>query len=209
MSYYELRVRAHGVIASKVWSFHLDLETPVSLTSTELQDIVDTATTEWQDAANRALYTASVSLMACTIQGFERFDSGPPGTPRWVRKPTTIQYVGAAAEVAGTAAGDSTPPQIAVVVSLKTASVGRRFLGKCYTFCPPEAVVNSAGQVSDYTTRADMVRDIAAAAEGAIAPVDVDHVVYSVLYDEQAEVISYVADAQADTMRPRVSRQTA
>lgn len=203
MAFYHLRVpwRAGN---GKTASFGMDFETPVSLTGGELQDIADTATTEW--FTNQLLYAVDIDMLPCTIQGFERAANVPPQPAGWHREPTTTVFEGSAAPVVGLAAGNSTPPQTALVVTLRTASPMRRSLGRCYTGPPPESVSDGAGNISDFAARATMVQDIAASVEGAIAPVDVDHVVYSVTYDVQAEVTAYVANEVADTQRRRATR---
>lgn len=203
MAFYNLRCR--WIAANlKYASFGLDLETPVSLTAAELQDIVDAATTEWLTNVN--LFCTDMQLAPCTIQGQERVANTPPQPAGWHREPTTTLYTGAGAPADGTVTGQSVPPQNSLVVTLRTASPGRRALGRVYTPPPPESVVIGTGQVSDFAARATMVQDVVTAAEGAIAPVDVDHVVWSVTYDEQAEVTQYIANEIMDTQRRRASR---
>lgn len=188
----------------KISRWHIDLETPVSLTGTEMQDIADTAFVEWK--THDGLYAVDCQFHPCEIQGFERVANVPPQPAGWHREPTTTQFVAAGALAAGTVAGQSVPANVALVVTLRTDDPDRRALGRCYTHSPPESVSNGAGAISDFAARATMVQDVAAACEGAIAPVDVDHIVFSTKYGTQAEVTHYEANERCDTQRRRLLR---
>lgn len=214
MAFYEVKV---GNILSngKTASWHFDLETPVPLPFTHLQTVVDAASTEWQ--THSARFTADQEMGACSIQGFERQDNCPaePDAPfcangkvRFVRRPTTTEVLSSVGTTPGIVSGQSLPPNVALVVTFKTLSPGRRALGRAYTQPPPEGVTNDLGVVSDFADRATAVRETIEAAEGVllIPAVDRDHVIVSLRYDEQAEVVSYVANERVDTQRKRLSR---
>lgn len=203
MAFYNFRCRFE-LGNEKVGSFGLDFETPASLTLAELQDVVDAGDTAVKTGV--ALFCNDITLVTATIQGFERVANTPPQPAGWHREPTTLLVGSGIADAIGTAAGQSLPPQNSVVVTLRTSAPGRRALGRCYTPPPPEGVVSGSGIVTDFAARASWVQDIAEACEGAIAPVDVDHVVYSLTYDEQNEVVLYSADNVVDTQRRRKSR---
>lgn len=188
----------------KISRWGVDLETAVSLTGTELIDIAETAFTEWKTHA--ALYAVDQEFHPCEIQGFERVANVPPQDAGWHREPTTVKFVATGALAPGTVAGDSVPPNVALVVTLRTDDPQRRALGRCYTHPPPESLCDGDGAVSDFALRAAMVEECVAAAEGAIAPVDVDHVVYSTKFGTQAEVTEYEANERCDTQRRRLLR---
>lgn len=203
MAYYRLQFPMQ-LGNGKISRWGVDLETAVSLTGTELVDIATTAFTEWKTHAG--LYCTDTQMQPCEIQGFERVANVPPQPAGWHREPTTVKFLGTGALAAGTVVGDSSPPNVALVVTLRTDSPERRSLGRCYTHPPPESLMDGDGAVSDFALRAAMVEECVAAAEGAIAPVDVDHVVYSTKFDVQAEVISYEANERCDTQRRRLLR---
>lgn len=186
----------------RIASFGMDFETPVSLTGAEMQALADAASAEW--LAQVGLFAVDLELKPAQAQGQERVVLDP-GTEdeRAVRQPTTTEFVGAGADAAGTVAGQSSVPGTALVVTLRTAAPGRRARGRVYTPPPPESVVNGAGVVSDAAARVTMVEDLVAAVEGSIVPVDVDHVVWSITYDVQNEVISYTTNGEADYQRRR------
>jgi len=202
MAFYNVRARWQAGNL-KFASFGMDFETPVELDAGELQDIANTASTEW--LSNVGLFATDVELQPCTVQGFERVEdsAGPP--PVAHREPTTVEFVGTNATATGTVSGQSSAPQVSLVVTLRSASPQRRARGRVYTPPPPESVIDGAGLVSDTTTRVTMVSDLAAAVEGALAPVDIDHVIFSTRYGDQNEVISYTSDGLADTQRRRKS----
>lgn len=204
MAFYECRFR-NELENGKIASWHVDIETPVDLSLGNMLDVIEAGDTEYK--THKALFSADQSLNSATIQGMERFDRGIPFDPRYVRKPTTIEVTSTVADAAGTGAGDSMPPNVALVVSLKTNSVGRRFLGKCYTPPPLESVVDGTGICTDFASRATMVQEVCEALESVMAGVpDRDHVVWSVTYDEQAQVELYVAENRVDTQRRRLAR---
>lgn len=200
MAFYNVRCRIRlGNLKESSWGF--DIEAPVSLTSSEIQTLADVTSTEWLSKVG--LFATDALLRSCTVQGFERVETaaGPP--PVAHREPTTVQVTGAGAAAAGTVAGQSAAPQVALVVTFRTASPARRALGRCFTPPMPESVIDGAGLVSDSAARVTMVEDVVAAAEGALAPVDLDHIVFSTRYGDQNEVVTYDSDGIADTLRKR------
>ena len=186
----------------RIASFGMDFETPVSLTGAELQTLADAASTEW--LSNAGLFGTDLELKPAQAQGQQRIVLDPGGPDeRAVRAPTTTEFVGAGVDTAGTVASQSSVPGTALVVTLRTAAPGRRARGRVYTPPPPESLVNGAGVVSDAAARVTMVEDLAAAVEGSLVPVDVDHVVWSLTYDEQNEVTNYTTNGEADYQRRR------
>lgn len=194
-------IRVKAVLANdEIATFGLRFETPVSLTSAELIAMADAAQTEL--VTHTAIYASDIELGVCTAQAYERL-AGPP--PRF--SPLTQELQSSVGTAVGTAAGNSLPPQNAFVVQLRSASPGKQGNGRAYTFPPPEGVVDSAGIVSDVAARVAMVEQICQAVEGSIVPVDVDHVIHSLVSGNQAEVVTYTARSRIDTQRRRLARE--
>lgn len=67
---------------------------------------------------------------------------------RDVRTANTAEFLDSGAAVAGTATGDVLPPQIAIVVTLRTALAGRSFRGRVYLPGFAEATNSATGTSS-------------------------------------------------------------
>lgn len=63
---------------------------------------------------------------------------------RDIRSANTAEFLDSGAAVVGTGTGDALPPQTALVVTLRTASAGRRFRGRVYLpgFCEAVNLTN-------------------------------------------------------------------
>lgn len=156
--------------------------------------------------AGAPLFASDVTLWTSYLYEYERVPGTTPGRP-WEFRRTTSVTESLVGGTGGTAAGQSLPPQNAVVVTLRSPFPGPSRRGRLYTPPPPEASVDGAGVIADATSRADWIRTIAEAFEGfpAVAS-DRDHIVHSLATGVATEVTQYTCGGRVDTQRRRRSR---
>jgi hypothetical protein len=194
-----LRIRFPFTMANgKTGSFAMWFETINALAASERLSVVNAASVEW--LTRPSLFCPDVTLGQARIQGFEWVSPGNID-------PTTVEQLTTSvpSAIVGTAAGESSPPQISYVVTFRTDLPGGRNRGRIYTPPPPESQVTASGGIGDAATRALWIQEVAEAAEGALVPVNVDHVVLSSTYGSTEQVTQYVGRSKVDTQRRRRS----
>lgn len=128
-----------------------------------------------------------------TLQEYRWYRLGPGATP-----PETAVRV-TPRNVPATGGGDSLPPQLCVVVSLRTAL--RKRWGRMYLPAPVEANAADPGLVA--TSYVDSVAGAANAFETALSAADFEWVVYSKQMSRAYAIERLVVDNSFDTQRSR------
>lgn len=164
------------------------------------------AVNAWAASLNTAIPTrfcADITWGAAQIAEYERVVPALPNKPYF--RDVTVPLSATTLPVAGAVAGQSTPPQIALVVSFLTGLAGRSRRGRVYTPNPPESVSDGSGGISDAAARGTMISAAATAVEGSTPARNIVHVVHSATTGLWAAITTYTANAQADTQRRRAS----
>lgn len=156
----------------------------------ELQALADDVAAAVSSSGLMANFANDVEFLHAEVQNMEH--EGPtPTNPLDHLTPTTIAFISATGNLTGTAAGDSTPPMVSVIVSFRTATPGRSFRGRMYLPPAPEGSNNSDGTLTTGAESAIFadVGSILAAAVGSptVAP---DLVVFSRVANLTTEVLA-------------------
>lgn len=185
-----------------------DAGAPVSpaVLQTLANDVFDSLVTGTNIDANLA---SDMTVDRVEAQNFETLAPPfPPEYPNGRLIPTTIPFVSTAAPVAGTLAGTETsPPQLAIVYTLKSATPGTKGRGRMFLFPPPESKVNFDGGL-DATWQGAIDTSITAAQDTASttgAPAEL--VVVSRKYEAVYPVVQRFLRETVRSQRRRARRE--
>lgn len=140
-------------------------------------------------AAHKSFCAPSVSLSEVQLR-------------RVVPVEPVIQSYTTGLPIAGTAAGQSLPPSSAVVASLRTAKIGKRYRGRMYL--PPVTETDSDGNLLSAT--ANTMRDQLAAFGATLVVDSMTPVVYSRVLGTGEPITAYWIDARLRDQRRRSNR---
>lgn len=178
-------------------SFYLKQTTVVGFSVGDIGDLVKLwwNTAYASGVAMKSLYSTGMSLVEVTMR-------------KWFPLSPTIDVYTTGLPVAGTVTGDNLPGENAVLLSLRTANIGRSYRGRMYL--PPITETNLAGQLSSgtATTIAEqfvgLVRDLQTT--GAAGAARADTVVWSRVLSASSLVTQVKCDEIIRSQRRRNQR---
>jgi hypothetical protein len=124
-------------------TINLDFESNVALTQANLQDAADAAADGWTGTPNlRASFPDSILFHHAECYAYD-IVANPSPPPPFQRVPVLNKAISPIINSGGVVLQQALPPQIAEVVTFRTAVGGRQFIGRCYL--PPLGTASDAG----------------------------------------------------------------
>lgn len=182
-----------------IYVTHMDVEEGALATAPDIDDVGDAWKTWWNVGFNaqpamKTFYKTTTQLDRVTLRRIKPLE------------PVVQEYT-TGLPIAGTATSDQLDPQASILVSLRTAKIGRSYRGRMYLPSPTETIEESYGAMS-----ADTAQDIADNAWGLVLELDnvgdYSPVVFSALLNEGEPITRVLCDRRFRTQRRRAVEST-
>lgn len=196
------------VAAIKNATIHLDFETNLSATSTDVGNMAAAGVSGWNGAPNlRGSFATGVVLKQVEAYAYDLVAN--PSPPPAFRRQQTADTIVSTSGVAGSVATGQLPPNVAVVASHKTATFSRRGRGRVYLPPLPEGSVNDDGVLgAAFKTALNTAWNswVVGIQNSVPAGQTATHSVVSLTGGTVSSVTSRVVKGRVDTQRRRLSR---